>query len=333
MTAESPAVLRICIALPFFSNLEYLETALRSVVDQSDPHWTAIVVDDASPERGAEAVVAGIADSRVRYLRNERNLGISANFDRCLELGAAEADIVTVFHADDLLEPGYVAAVLSAHRRFPTAACVAPKVTVVDGSGRPTRTLGDAVKQMMWPRRLPTTFVGDRGLARLMHGLFFYTPSVSYRVELLPDLRFDERWRQVMDLDLYARVLLDGGSIAFVPDRVYRYRRHDATMTAQNSRSLVRLGEEVAISREVAASAREKGWTRSARAARLRLTIRLNGFLEAFRLAVHGDFGTGWAALRHGGESLDRVARPAFPLGLSRRHRLHDGQRVTTPGG
>ncbi len=298
MTAESPAVLRICVTLPYFSNLDYLETALRSLIDQTDPHWTAIVVDDAGPEPGAEVVVAALADSRVRYVRNERNLGISANFNRCLELGAAEADIVPVFHAEDELEPGYVAAVADAHRRFPKAAIVAPKVTVVGASGRPTRTLGDTVKQTMWPRRLPTSLVGDRGLARLMHGLFFYTPSVSYRVELLPNLRFDERWRQVQDVDFYARVVLEGGSIALVPDRVYRYRRHDATMTAQNSRSLVRLSEEVAVSREVAAAARDKGWSHSTRAARLRLTIRLNGVLEALRLAVHGDFSPAWAAFR-----------------------------------
>ena len=298
MTAESPAVLRICIAIPFFSNLEYLRTALRSLVAQTDPHWTAIVVDDASPERGADAVVAALDDLRVRYVRNERNLGISANFNHCLELGGAEADIVTVFHADDELERGYVAAVVEAHRSSPDAACVAPKVMVVGASGQPVRTLGDTVKQIMWPRRLPSTLAGDNGLARLMHGLFFYTPSVSYRVELLPDVRFDERWRQVMDLDFYARVLLEGGSIAFVPDRVYRYRRHEATMTAQNSRSLVRLDEEVAISREVERTARDKGWSRSARAARLRLTVRLNGVLEALRLTVHGDFALGWAALR-----------------------------------
>jgi glycosyltransferase involved in cell wall biosynthesis len=287
MTAESPVALRICIALPFFSNLDYLDVALRSLLAQTDPHWTAIVVDDASPEAGADAVVAALGDSRLRFIRNEHNLGIAANFNRCLDLGAAEAEIVVVFHADDVLEPGYVAAVRSAHQSSPAATCVAPRVTVIGDKGQPIRTLGDSVKQMMWPRRLPTTLVGDKGLARMMHGQFFYCPSVSYRVEQLPELRFDSRWRQVVDLDLYARVLLNGGSIVIAPERVYRYRRHDATMTAQNSRSLVRVAEEVAVSREIAAAARERGWRRGARAARLRITVRLNGLLEAARLLRH----------------------------------------------
>jgi hypothetical protein len=169
---------------------------------------------------------------------------------------------------------------------------------VIGASGGPARTLADAVKQALWPRRLPATLVGDRGLARLMQGLFFYCPSVSYRVALLPALRFDDRWRQVMDLDLYARVLLDGGSIVVLDDRVYRYRRHGATMTAENTRSLVRLREEVDVSREVAAVARQKGWSRAAFAARLRVTVRLNGLLAALQAVVHGDFGTGWVALR-----------------------------------
>ena len=210
MTEESPDAPRICVAIPFFSNVEYLGLALRSLVAQSDPQWTAIVVDDASAEVDAADVVAVLGEPRIRYVRNERNLGVAANFNRCLELASADAEIVTVFHADDELEPGYVAAVRAAHRSFPRASCVAPRVTVVDGHGSPTRTLADSVKFMLWPRKLPTTLEGDWGLARLMRGLFFYCPSVSYRVDRLPEPRFDERWQQVMDLDLYAVDVVGG---------------------------------------------------------------------------------------------------------------------------
>ena len=286
------------MTIPFFSNLDYLRLAVQSLVDQIDPVWTAIVVDDASPEAGAERVVAALGDSRIRYVRNERNLGVAANFNRCLELAGLDSEIVTVFHADDQLEPGYVAAVRAAHLAFPNATCVAPQVTVIDRSGRRTRTLADSVKHALWPGQLPTTLAGDSGLARLMRGLFFYCPSVSYRVSLLPELRFDERWRQVMDLDFYSRILLSGGSIALIPDLAYRYRRHQDTMTAQNSRSLVRLEEEVAVSREVGGAARTMGWRRSARTARLRPTVRLNGLLEAANLLAHRQLRTAWTAAR-----------------------------------
>ena len=163
MTEEPPDAPRLCLALPFYSNVEYLAVALQSLMVQSDPHWTAIVVDDASPDPGAEKMLAALRDRRVRYVRNEQNLGVAANFNRCLELGAAGAEIVTVFHADDELEPGYVAAVRAAHRRFPEATCVAPRVTVIDGKGMPTRTLGDSVKRLLWPRQVADDAGGGRG--------------------------------------------------------------------------------------------------------------------------------------------------------------------------
>src|SRR6185295_14698574 len=150
-------------------------------------------------------VVSALDDRRLRYVRNDRNLGIAANFNHCLELGSVDSDVEVIFHADDELEPGYISAVHAAHRQFPTAACVAPRAIVIDRHGAPTRTLADSVKAALWPRQLPVELTGDRGLARLMHGMFLYTPAVSYRVERLGDLRFDPHWVQVMDLDFFAR--------------------------------------------------------------------------------------------------------------------------------
>src|SRR3954452_13982689 len=103
MSQEPLDAPQLCLAIPFFSGLGYLSLALRSLLDQSDRSWTAIVVDDASPEDGAQALVAGLGDSRVRYSRNERNLGVAANFNRCIELASAESPVVVVFHADDEL--------------------------------------------------------------------------------------------------------------------------------------------------------------------------------------------------------------------------------------
>lgn len=266
----------ICITIPFHDNLAFLEAALRSLESQTDADWTAIVVDDASAERGVRQRVGLLGDDRIQYVRNESNLGIAANFDRCLELGRQVAEVVAIFHADDELEPGYVDAIRSAHRTFPRAACVAPRATVIGADGRPTRTLTDSVKRLLWPRHLPFVLEGDRGLARLMHGQFFYCPAVSYRVDLLPALRFDARWRQVMDLDLYARVLLAGGSIALVPDRVYRYRRHAGAASADNLRSSVRTTEENGLVGEIVDEARRRCWRRSVGAGRLRVTVRFN---------------------------------------------------------
>ena len=64
----------ISFAIPYHRGIHYLERALASVVAQTRDDWTCTVVDDAGPEpEAAAALVAGYADPRLRYVRNERN--------------------------------------------------------------------------------------------------------------------------------------------------------------------------------------------------------------------------------------------------------------------
>jgi len=272
---EASAAPTIGFGIPFWSDVGLLSEALASLVRQTDRDWVAIVIDDASPEDGAAAVVAELADPRITYQRNDVNLGLAQNFNRCL--AAPCTDVVAILHADDLLEPAYVSTIRRTHADVPDAACVAPMATTIDARGLPIDTLVDRAKRWMWPRGDRHVLRGDDALARLMRAFFVYTPALSYRPALLPDGCFDASWRQVMDVDLLARLLFEGGSIALDRSPVYRYRRHAGTVTSQNARAFTRLAEEGEMARIIADRARTVGWNRTARAARLRWTIRVNG--------------------------------------------------------
>jgi hypothetical protein len=220
--------------------------------------------------------------------RNPWTLGLAGNFNRCLEVAADRgAELAIVLHADDVLEPGYVERVRAVHARYPAAPCVAPKVTVIDAEGRPHLPLPDRVKAWLWPRGA-TSLEGERGLQRLLRGQFFYCPAVSYRLALVPQPAFEAQWRQVMDLVLYGRVLLDGGSIVLVDEPLYRYRRHAASETQQNSATLARTEEEHAACRELCARAAAMGWRRAVRTGRLRLTVRLQCLVQAVLALARG---------------------------------------------
>ncbi|MFN8024087.1 MAG: glycosyltransferase [Acidimicrobiales bacterium] len=273
------------VTVPYYANPLYLRLTLDSVVAQTDADWWCAVVDD-SPDDSARAVVEAVGDPRVRLERNGRTLGVAGNFERCFEVAeAGGAELAVVLHADDLLEPGYVAAVRAAHAAHPDAACVTPRVTVIDHEGRPHLPLPDRVKAALWPRH-DTVLGGDRGLQRLLRGQFFYCPAVSYRLALVPRPAWDERWRQVMDLMLYGRVLLQGGSIELLDERLFRYRRHEASETQLNSATLSRTVEEHAACRELAAGAAALGWRRARWAGVLRWTVRLQCLVQAARALV-----------------------------------------------
>ena len=282
------------LTVPFYAGAGYLERTLASVLAQRDPAWRCVVVDDSVVDQGIAGLVERLGDDRVSYRRNDTNLGVSGSFERCFDIARElGAELVAIVHADDELEPDFVEVAKAAHALHSGSVAVAPRATVIGPTGAPARTVADTVKAWMWPRHTHV-LQGDDGMRRLLRGLFFYCPAVSYRVALLPQPAWDARWKQVMDLDLYGRMLLAGGSIALDPRRTYRYRRHGGTMTELNSSSLVRTEEETAVVAELAQRARTLGWRRAARSGRWRIAVRgqallrVPGLLLRRRFAVVG---------------------------------------------
>jgi len=95
----SPPLVSVCI--PTYRGGAYLAAAIESVLKQSLTDLELIVIDDQSPD-DTEAIVRGFDDPRLRYVRNESNLGPQGNWNRCLEL--ATGRYFKLLPHDDLLE-------------------------------------------------------------------------------------------------------------------------------------------------------------------------------------------------------------------------------------
>ena len=74
------------VFIPYWGDPGLLYATVESVRAQTDPRWRATVVDDCYPDPSVAEHFAAEDDPRIRYLRNEQNLGITANYDRCREL-------------------------------------------------------------------------------------------------------------------------------------------------------------------------------------------------------------------------------------------------------
>lgn len=304
------------VGIPFFSGLGYLQQAIRSVIDQTDPHWRVVVIDD-SPDGMARGLVELADEPRLEYRRNVTTIGMVANFDRCFDVLGDElgCDIVIILHGDDALEAGFVERVRTLHDSYPGVAAVATNAFVVSETGAPTSSLVDRVKQELWPKTSPFELCGDRGLARLLTGQFWYCPAMSFRMALLPVQRWTGQWAQTMDTAFFGRLLLDGRSILLVNEPLYRYRRHANAATAINSRSRARFREEAEVSRLLGSAARQQGWHRSAVSASLRLTHRAHCLLVGISDVGSRRFqgSREMFALAVGKWSLPRAAEGAAP--------------------
>jgi len=128
------------IMLPYYGDVELMKIAVRSVLAQTDPRWRLTVVDDGTAP-GVPEWFAELAHPQVRYQRNPRNLGVSGNFQRCLDL--AEHDYLVMMGCDDVMLPNYVATVHGLLERYPDATIVQPGVEVIGSDGAPIRSLVD----------------------------------------------------------------------------------------------------------------------------------------------------------------------------------------------
>ena len=75
------------------------------------------------------------ATTRVVYERNPSNLGVAANFQRCLDL--AEGSHLVLLGCDDRLRATTSPLVRETLTGFPDAAVVQPGVAVIDEAGVP----------------------------------------------------------------------------------------------------------------------------------------------------------------------------------------------------
>jgi glycosyltransferase involved in cell wall biosynthesis len=72
----------ISIILPTYNGATRITQAIQSVQDQTYTDWQLLIIDDGSTE-DTRAVLP--ADSRIRYIRNETNLGIQKTLNRGLQ--------------------------------------------------------------------------------------------------------------------------------------------------------------------------------------------------------------------------------------------------------
>ncbi len=67
---------KVSVVIPTYNRAGFLRAAVHSVLNQTFTDFELIIVDDASPD-DTEAVVAGLRDSRVKYIRHVANTRIS----------------------------------------------------------------------------------------------------------------------------------------------------------------------------------------------------------------------------------------------------------------
>jgi len=95
------------IAIPTYKRPELLENALISALNQVETDDCEIViVDNDCRSSATEKIVEKNLNENVYYFKNEKNIGLFGNWNRCIEL--AKGEYITILNDDDWLSENYL---------------------------------------------------------------------------------------------------------------------------------------------------------------------------------------------------------------------------------
>ncbi len=230
--ASSP---RVSVLLPVYNGEQFLDEAMRSVLDQSFADFEVIVVDDGSQD-ASPAILAGhaAADPRVRVYR-KANGGIVAALN--FGLGHCRGEYVARMDADDVCLPHRFADQVAHLDANPDCVLVGGLAETIDAHGQSIAVVSGG------PHKRTRLDIFPPKVAVSLH------PLVTIRRSALEAIGgYRDAFPHAEDYDLYLR-LARLGSIDNPPKVMLKYRKHGQSVSQKN----VALQEQSAARAELAA--------------------------------------------------------------------------------
>jgi glycosyltransferase involved in cell wall biosynthesis len=124
----------ISIGMPVFNGERYIELALDSILSQTFPDFELIISDNASTDRTQQICQEYKSkDDRIRYYRNEKNLGAPRNYNRVFELSLGEYFKWAAY--DDVIAPDFLKKCVEVLEKHPSYVLCHSKIGVIDEHG------------------------------------------------------------------------------------------------------------------------------------------------------------------------------------------------------
>lgn len=212
----------VSVLMAFHRVTPFLRPAVRSVLDQSLRDLELVLVDNGTGQ-GLAALGEEGADPRIRLIRHETNLGITAAHNAAV--AASRGEFIALLDYDDLALPTRLEKQLAALRADPRLGLVGCHALSIDATGAvtgPQFTLAGAEEQKIFS-------------AYTMPAV---TPGYTGRREVFARWPYRAEFPFAGDYDLLARAA-EHWTVRALPEVLLHYRVHGAQTTATGNASQV----------------------------------------------------------------------------------------------
>ncbi|HWD47953.1 MAG TPA: glycosyltransferase family 2 protein [Actinomycetota bacterium] len=212
---------RLTIGLPIYNGEQLLPQAIESLLTQKYDDFEVVISDNASVDGTPELCAAYAAqDPRIRYVRNQRNLGSIPNFNRLV--GLARGEYFKWAAHDDWCEPSFVGRCVEVLDADPGVVLCHAKAIRVDEAGDTlvvdldpldvrSPDPAERFRQVLWSMKAIYPIYGVIRTDALRRTQLFRSHSGSDRI-LLAELSLLGQLYQLPELLLYERETLSSRS-------------------------------------------------------------------------------------------------------------------------
>jgi glycosyltransferase involved in cell wall biosynthesis len=224
----------ISVIIPTYNSGEFIVDTVESVLAQTLEASEILIVDDGSTDH-TRALIEGIGDSRIRYVRQE-NAGVSVARNTGLSLATGE--FIAFLDADDLWRPTMLEKQAALLNHDPGISCAFTNFVRFDhpeGTVLPDQfTFYPELSTL--PVRdgpIPGTFVIQGDAFTALIGFYDppgFTQVIMFRRSSIDGLAFDPTLRLNQDLPFVMRATMRG-KVTFNTEVLADVRRHRANAT------------------------------------------------------------------------------------------------------
>ncbi|MDD5070156.1 MAG: glycosyltransferase [Candidatus Omnitrophica bacterium] len=210
---------KVSVTIPAYNAEKYIAIAIESVLNQSFNDFELIIVDDCSTDK-TEGIVKAFKDKRIKYRKNEKNLGPPGNFNRCIK--HSQGEYVYIFHADDIMLKENLLRKVKSLDNSLSAAMIHSNIYSIDKDGRKSDDHWDFAydKDTLEP--------GKVFFKRALFSMpaVVCVPSVMVRRSCYEKLGgFNERLSLACELDMWLRISLFF-DVFYLAEPLVKYRYH-----------------------------------------------------------------------------------------------------------
>ena len=216
---------KISVIMAVYNEEKYIREAIESILNQTFKDFEFIIVDDGSTDRTLEILKKyAKKDSRIKILRNEKNLGLTKSLNKALKV--AKGEYIARIDAGDLCDPKRLekqANFLDKNSDVYIVGCyhhwINEKGKIINSYKFPTS-----------PEKIRNHIFGFGSIAA--------HPCLMIRKKLFDDLGFyDESFSTSMEYELYMRTISNGFKISNIPEfLVSVMRREKGISISKNKR-------------------------------------------------------------------------------------------------